>query len=214
MRGRLRQEDGFTLVELMMVTFMMTIVIVVFTSVFENLNEGVARQQERSRANDEARLAIEQLDREIRSGNVLYDPEDDDPQFYTFRIHSQANATTRTSSPYADPVSGATCVQWWINGDQELVRRVWQPGVANPAVSDWRVVAEHVVNRVPGIDVPAFTVPDPDSLRTVAVTLMVDVDTSETVSRPVRIETSLTGRNTTLGSSQAVCGSVPSPVPT
>jgi prepilin-type N-terminal cleavage/methylation domain-containing protein len=209
MRGRLRQEDGFTLVELMMVMFMMTIVIVIFTSVFENVNVGVARQQERSRANDEARLAIEQLDREIRSGNVLYDPEDDDPQFYTFRIHSQANASTRISTTYADAF-GATCVQWLINDDEELVRRFWKPG--DPAVvSDWRVVAEHVVNRTLATPVPAFSLDDDPirSSRTVVITLMVDADTTETVSRPVRIQTSLTGRNSTLGFSTSVCDPAP-----
>lgn len=209
MRRLLHGQDGFTLVELMIVMFMMSIVIVIFTSVFENVNEGVARQQERSRANDEARLAIEQLDREIRSGNVLYDPEDDVPAFYTFRIYSQANATTRDTSPYAD-VSGATCVQWLINDDEELTHRFWKPGDPS-VVSGWRVVAEHVVNRTLATPVPAFSLDEDPirSSRTVVVSLMVDADTSESVSRPVRIQTSLTGRNSTLGFSESVCDPAP-----
>jgi hypothetical protein len=197
----------------MIVMFMMTIVIVIFTTVFENLNQGVATQQERSRANDEARLAIEQLDREIRSGNVLYDPATEvspyEP-FFTFRIYSQANATTRqvSLSSYTDP-SGATCVQWLINDDEELVNRFWKPGDPS-VVSDWRVVADHVVNRTLATSVPAFTL-DADSSRTVVIVLMVDADTNESVSRPVRIETSLTGRNSTLGFSPNTCDPPPAP---
>jgi hypothetical protein len=190
--------------------FMMSIVIVIFTSVFENVNEGVARQQERSRANDEARLAIEQLDREIRSGNVLYNPATETEPFFSFRIYSQANATTRqVSSSYTDP-SGATCVQWLINDDEELVNRFWKPGDTS-LVSDWRVVAEHVVNRTLATPVPAFSLDDDPirSSRTVVITLMVDENTTETVSRPVRIETSLTGRNSTLGFSESTCDPPP-----
>jgi type II secretory pathway pseudopilin PulG len=207
MKGLFRREDGFTLVELMIVVFMMTIVVVVFTSIFENVNEGVARQRDRSVANDEARLAIEQLDREIRSGNVLHDPASEAVPYYGFRIYSQANATTRGSSAYAD-ATGATCVQWLLNDDEELVRRFWLPGDPT-VVSDWRVLASHVVNRTLATPVPAFSLDPASSSRTVVVTLMLDADTAETVSRPVRITTSLTGRNTTLGFSETVCDPAP-----
>jgi len=210
MRTRFRRQDGFTLVELMITMTMMVVVAVIFLTVFESLNRGVASQTERSQANDQARLAIEHLDREIRSGNVVYDPADEALAFFSFRIYSQANATTRDegSSPYADPDSGATCVQWMINDDRELIRRVWLPN--DPTVaSDWRVFATDIVNRVSGIDQPAFSVPDPDAPGTVEVTLMVDADTEEAVSRPVRIETSLTGRNTTLGLLTTACDPPP-----
>jgi type II secretory pathway pseudopilin PulG len=195
-------------VELMITMTMMVVVAVIFLTVFESLNRGVASQTERSQANDQARQAIEHLDREIRSGNVVYDPADEALAFFSFRIYSQANATTRLgSSPYADS-GGATCVQWMINDDRELIRRVWLPN--DPTVaSDWRVFATDIVNRVSGIDQPAFSVPDPDAPGTVEVTLMVDADTEEVVSRPVRIETSLTGRNTTLGLPTTACDPPP-----
>lgn len=207
MKALIRDQGGFTLVELMIVMFMMTIVVVVFTSVFENVNEGVARQRDRSIANDQARLAIEHLDREIRSGNVMYDPATETVPYYSFRIYSQANATTRGSSGFSD-ATGATCVQWLINDDEELVRRFWKPGDPT-VVGDWWILAENVVNRTLATPVPAFTVPDPDAARTVVVTLMLDTDTAETVSSPVRIQTSLTGRNTTLGIPTTTCDPAP-----
>lgn len=209
MLARLRAENGFTVVEVIIVLFMMTIVVLVFTSIFENVNKGVARQQQRSRANDEARLAIEQLDREIRSGNVLYDPATEDEPYFGFRIYSQANASTRVSSTYAD-AGGSTCVQWLINDQEELLRRFWKPG-DTAVVSDWSVLAEHVVNKTLSPTVPAFAL-DPDPIRasrTVVVTLMLDADTEETASRPVRIQTSLTGRNSTLGFPVTVCDPAP-----
>jgi type II secretory pathway pseudopilin PulG len=203
MSSSLREEAGFTLVELMITMAMMVMVVVVFLSVFWNVNQGVATQRERSIANDQARLAIENLDREIRSGNVIYDPAVEDEPGYGFRIYSQSNAPTRSSSIYTN-AQGFTCVEWAINDDEELVRRFWKPGT--PTVfADWRVLAENVVNKVPGIDQPAFTVDTVNAPRTVVITLMVDTDTAETVSRPVRIQTSITGRNTTVGFPSTVC---------
>lgn len=201
-----REEAGFTLVELMITMAMMVMVVAVFLSVFWNLNQGVAVQRERTIANDQARLAIETLDREIRSGNVIYDPAAEDEPGYGFRIYSQSNAPTRTSA-YTN-ADGFTCVEWLINDDQELVRRFWKPG--DPTVfTDWRILAENVVNRVSGIDQPAFVVDTVNAPRTVVVTLMVDTDTSEAISRPVRIQTSLTGRNTTVGFPSTVCDPAP-----
>ena len=204
MSRTLREEGGFTLVELMITMAMMVMVVVVFLSVFWNVNQGVATQRERSIANDQARLAIENLDREIRSGNVIYDPAAEDLPGYGFRIYSQSNAPSRTSGSIYTNSQGFSCVEWVINDDRQLARRFWKPGV--PTVfSSWRVLAENVVNRVDGIEVPAFTVDTVNAPRTVVVTLMVDTDTDEIVSRPVRIQTSITGRNTTVGIPSAVC---------
>ena len=201
-------ERGFTLPELMITVSMLVIVVATFLGVLENINTAVGRQQDRSISNDDARLAIERLDREIRSGNVLYNPEDEAEPFYSFRIYTQANATTRTPS--------FQCVQWLIQ-DRELLRRFWPPGEPEN-VSGWTVVAENIVNADPGVQVPAFTLDLPADTdnpagskggRTVDIVLIVDSTPDDATNNAVRIETSLTGRNTSFGFPVDVCEPAP-----
>jgi len=60
-----------TLVELVVAMSILGVVLLVFTSVLASVQRGVVRQDNLSRTLDSARLAIQQLDRELRSGNVL-----------------------------------------------------------------------------------------------------------------------------------------------
>jgi hypothetical protein len=165
--------------------------------VLESVNTNVVRQQERSEINDNLRLAVEQLDREIRSGNVLYDPALESPSFYSLRVYTQSNA----------PTAGFRCIQWRIE-DRQLIRREWPPGDPG-SVSGWRVIAEDVVNRE--LNEHAFTLdPDPAKAgRTVEVTLVVDDDLTDADTSPVRIQTSLTGRNTSFDFPLNVCEPAP-----
>ena len=201
MLDRLRREEGMTITEVAVVLAMLLVVLGAFLTVLDSVNKGVVAQQERSTMNDEARLAIERLDREVRSGNVLYDPAAEVPANYSLRIYTQANATTRTPA--------FTCVQWKIE-DRQLVRRSWPPG--NPgAVSEWLLLADEIVNRELTPAVPAFAL-DPDPAkdgRTVDIMFMVDADPDDITTRPVRIQTSLTGRNTSFGAASDACSPIP-----
>src|SRR5213594_4125494 len=103
-----------TLLELMMV-------LVILGTVMSGVQRAVNRQSDRSQSNDQARLAIEELDKEIRSGNVLYDPSltgqpwSDDPgngiyPNMALLVYTQTNAVTRNP--------GNKCVQWRIVNGQ------------------------------------------------------------------------------------------------
>lgn len=192
-------EGGYSMIELVITMTMLLLVFATLLGVLDSVNRGVARQQDRSISNDQARLAVEQLDREIRSGNVLYDPDDEVSGNYSLRIYTQANATTRTPA--------FQCVQWLIE-DQKLIRRSWPPGEPE-AVGDWRTIAENVVNVLEGQ--PAFAL-DPDADkggRTVDIVLLINSTPDDPTNRTVRIETSLTGRNTSFGFPEDVCDPVP-----
>ena len=76
-RRRLRSQAGFTLVEMLIAMSLLTIVMVVFLSALMTSQTTVNRSTVRSVSNDQSRLAIQELDKEIRSGNVLYDPAND-----------------------------------------------------------------------------------------------------------------------------------------
>jgi type II secretory pathway component PulJ len=201
-----------SLMEVVVTVSLLTVVLSVFFGVVVSVQSALTRQIDRSRSNDQARLAVEQLDREIRSGNVLYDPTlgescqppspvancvsiDASHGIYpgmSLMIYTQANAPTR----------GQRCVQWRVQSGK-LQRRDWSIG-ATPATS-WRIVADHLAN-VTGTS-PAFTV-DP-AKRIVSVTLLVNQNAAH--GSTVRLDTNVQGRNTVYGG-PPVCDPTP-PLP-
>jgi prepilin-type N-terminal cleavage/methylation domain-containing protein len=218
-RRGLRAQEGMTLLELMIAIALLGIVVPILVTTLVSVQTSVGREQDRSLTNDQARLAIEELDKEIRSGNLLYDPKDETPSYMSLRVYTQTNASTRTP--------GNRCVQWRIvNG--ELQRRDWSiTWRTDGVVSPWRVVADHVVNQTVAPAVPAFQLdPDPskgyscvancgDSApgndryagRALVVTLVVNQNAES--GNDVRIQSTITGRNTQYGYPVSVCDDVP-----
>jgi len=209
-----------TLVELMVVLSILSIVLVIFGTVMAGVQRAVNRQTDRSGNNDQARLAIEEMDKEIRSGNVLYDPSlsgcaptpcpwsDDAPnQIYpgmALLIYTQTNAVTRNP--------GNRCVQWRIVGGQ-LQRRDWTTTwQTDGIVSGWRLIADSIVNQpsppTPPAS-PAFALdPDPNKGgRTIVVTFLVNQNAKS--GSNVKIQASISGRNTEYGYPSNVCSTLP-----
>lgn len=199
-----------TLVELLVAMSVLGFVMLVFTNVLASVQRGVVVQENLSRTLDQARLAVEQLDREIRSGNVLYDPALENNGLtscsgclpgYTLRVYTQSNADTR---------GGYQCALWQVDDQQRLLTRRWPPGDPG-AATGWLVVATGVVNRSLSPAEPAFTI-ETDPLkgdRTVNIAIAANEDLSNRPSQTVRIETSLTGRNTSYDYPTNVCAAVP-----
>lgn len=210
-----------TLVEMLIAMAVLGIIVPIFLTSLISVQTRVGRQTDRSLTNDQARLAVEQLDREIRSGNLLYDPKDETPAYMSLRVYTQTNASTRTP--------GNRCVQWRIVGGQ-LQRRDWSiTWRTDGVVSGWRVVADHLVNQTVSPAVPVFKL-DPDPAkgytcvancsdpnpanrryagRSLVVTLLVNEDASS--GQNVRLQSSITGRNTQYGYPVSVCDDIPPP---
>jgi type II secretory pathway pseudopilin PulG len=197
-----------TLAELLVAMFVMGIAMMIFSSVLASVQRGVVAQESLNRTLESARLAVQQLDREIRSGNVLYDPALEnngqpsctgcEPGF-TLRIATQSNADTR---------GGHTCVLWQIDDQQRLLTRRWPPNVPADATA-WRVVATGLVNRALGE--AAFAI-DTDPLkggRTLNITLALNQDLEDRPGQTVRIRAALTGRNTSYDYPTNVCSTTP-----
>lgn len=205
-----RDEAGMTLVELMVATMILGIVMLVFTSVFASVQQGVVRQNNLSLTLDQGRLAVQQLDRELRSGNVLYDPALENngqtscsgcQPSYTLRVYTQSNADTRGTF---------MCTLWQIDSNQQLLTRQWPPNDPTNAGA-WRVVATGVVNRTVG-STPAFAL-DSDPLkgsRTLNVTLALNNDYTNFPTQTEYLQEALTGRNTSYGYPTNVCAATPS----
>ena len=202
-----RSEAGYTIIEMSIGMLILGLVVSAFMGALFSVQRSFGRQSDRSQSNDQVRLAVEQIDREVRSGNLLYDPhlENDPPNgIYpnmALRIYTQTNARTR------DP--GNRCVQWRIL-DGELQSRSWTiTWRIDGLVTPWRVIADHVVNQTDVPQVPAFAL-DPESTkgsRTLIVTILVNEKAGS--GEDVRIQASVTGRNTEYGYPSDICIDIP-----
>jgi len=197
-------ETGMTLIEVAWTIALLLVVVGIFLSVLASVQSTVARQERRSRANDRVRLAVQQLDREVRSGNVFRDPaaEPTNPGRgqvgggMGLRIYTQANADTR---------GGSRCVQWRIK-EGRLERRDWTTSWRTDGqVSGWRVVTDGIVNSV---GTPAFDLDSSSTYggRILNVTFVVNPGAGDS---DVVVRVSITGRNTQFGYPMWVCDDIP-----
>jgi len=195
-----------TLVELIVAMGILSIVMLVLTTTLSSIQRAVVEEDVRIRLNDQARLALQSIDRLVRSGNILYDPVDEsgnDPYDagatgYLFRIYTQAEQSA---------TQDARCALWLVNDDQQLIYRTW-PILDPDAASDWLVVADGIVNR--DLAAPAFTL-DPAG-RTIAVKFHVNPDLAKRPQATQVMEASLTGRNTSFGYPIQLCSDLPDPL--
>jgi prepilin-type N-terminal cleavage/methylation domain-containing protein len=205
-RSRRGDERGMTLVELCVAMAILSIVMLVMTTTLSSIQRAVVEEDVRIRLNDQARLAIQSIDRLVRSGNILYDPVDEtgnDPYSatatgYLFRIYTQAQQTSGQA---------ARCALWLVNDNQQLLYRTW-PTLKPEEASNWTVVIDGIVNRELGE--PPFTL---DSAgRTIAVEFKVNPDLAHRPQATQLVEASLTGRNTSFGYPIQLCSELPNPL--
>jgi prepilin-type N-terminal cleavage/methylation domain-containing protein len=216
---RLRGEQGMSLAELLVAMSIMSIVVVAFASVLSIVQKGVSRQDSLSETLNQTRLAVQELDREMRSGNVLYDPSLENAAAgvsgkiascsgclpgYTLRVYTQSNANSRAVAGS----NGYRCVLWKIANQQVMTR--WWPPLDPSSPSGWRVVATGIVNQ--SLSLPAFTL-DQDPLklgRTLNVLYAANENLARYPTQTARVQASLTGRNTSYGYPANVCLQTPS----
>jgi prepilin-type N-terminal cleavage/methylation domain-containing protein len=205
-RSRWGDERGMTLVELVVAMAILSIVMLVMTTTLSSIQRAVVEEDVRIRLNDQARLAIQSIDRLVRSGNILYDPVDEtgnDPYSatatgYLFRIYTQAKQSSGQD---------ARCALWLVNDDQQLLYRTW-PVLSPEDATDWTVVVDGVVNRELGE--PPFTLDAAG--RTIAVEFKVNPDLAHRPQATQLVEASLTGRNTSFGYPIQLCSELPDPL--
>jgi prepilin-type N-terminal cleavage/methylation domain-containing protein len=203
LRDRLRGEAGVTLPELVVAMSILAVVLLVFTSTLATVQNVVVRENARSELNNNARLALQTIDRNVRSGNLLYDPASEagnDPYDalatgYMLRVYTQAKH---------QPVDEPRCALWLIDDQQQLKYR-WWPALDPDSATDWRVVATAVVNR--DLSEPAFTLGGDG--RTINVEFLVNANLASEPDATQAFEASLTGRNTSFGYPVNVCEDLP-----
>lgn len=197
MRQLLQADRGLTLVEIAIAGLVSAVLFGAVAAILVTVQGAVNDEQERSTGNDQVRLAVEQLDRELRSATMIYRI---DPHVLL--------AATRSN----EPTAGRRCVQWRVQ-DGKLERRAWPIG--NPsAASGWRVVAEHIVNRESSINETTFELvgpTTPDGGATVEIAILANENLDGDPGATVGLETTIHGRNVPAGPSATPAPNPPVP---
>ncbi len=227
-KSRFRAGDsGMTLAELLVTMAIFGVLMAIVMSVMINLTYMSKDSLARSQAIAEARLGLSQIDRQVRSGNVILNPEDEDevtsgvPRFFSMRIYTQENDNPQ-------------CAQWRVidhDGDKygDLEFRTWDPRY--PVVEDvqpWSAVAHNLVampSEPPesAADIklndvttwPPFWVNAGASGNTAAqsvrITLRVKDPSERSEALPTTVTTTVTGRNTVYSGATVGCSEAPPP---
>ncbi len=224
-RRALSSDEGMTLVELLVSMIVFAILMAITTAVMIDLMYMSRENLGRVNATENGRLGLSQIDRQVRSGNVILDPSLETASgsgvapYYSMRIYTQEGGTPK-------------CAQWRVidadgDGFGSLEYRQWSPNYpTDPDVQEWGVVAHD-------LQVTPFVTPDPADPTTwppfwkdpttaiasggatvaqnVRITLHVKTPEMREEAKPVTISSVVTGRNTVLGYSESNCSIIPAP---
>ncbi|MBV8984800.1 MAG: type II secretion system protein [Acidimicrobiia bacterium] len=212
---RRADQAGFTLVETLIASALLGVVLTMCYAFLASMQMEVGRVDSRQQSNDQATLAAHELDREVRSGNVLYDPTQEGsnagtspdgsaiPPGFSVRIYTQANGIQR-------------CVQWRVVDTGVLQKRSWADQWENDPstlVSGWRTVATGIVNPT---SQPPFSLDSSAGDATKSVSRLVDVDfvanANSTLGASAEVQLSVAGRNTEyFPTNSGLCSDIPTP---
>lgn len=220
LRKLVTDESGMTLIELSVVVALLGVVVAAVLSVMYSAQSNLEREVSRSTSNDNIRLAVESIDREIRSGQVLYDPQSASNSYTTgSQGDVQPGWSIRIYTRSQHSTSGGTapkCVQWRITSGHVtglkaglLQERNWDPTDPASTVSGWRIVATGISNITDSPSVPAFTLPSPN-----LVNIDLRADDQASKGSEVQVVQSVSGRNTIFNTNSSICGPAsPAPAP-
>lgn len=204
-------DAGLTLIELLVSMTIFTVVAALSTQGTLMIAESVRRNTSTTQSIAEVRLALGSIEREVRSGNAVFNPVDEAAenaacQTYgltggsCLRVNTQVNGVRR-------------CVQWQVMPDSgaagpALLRtRTYSPAWQTDGdLGTWRTAARRL--QLPTTASPPFQRPDASTAygtRLIDVTLIAAGN-----GRPVTLTSALTGRNTTYGSGSSQCTPGPS----
>ena len=217
-----RRDAGWTLVELIVSMSIFGGLLAIVFSVLVTLSLQTKDNLARTRAVDQTQIGLMQIDRQVRSGNVIADPANEGlalsgvEPYYALRVYTQTDGVYQ-------------CVQWRVRYPSGssfgvLEYRSWKPTwQATGGVEAWTAVARNIV-RPPTTTVvasdpstwPPFFVQAADaetssSAQTIRVTLRVKDPAQRASSAPATVSSTLTGRNTIFGYPADTCTPVPAP---
>lgn len=204
-RPRRNDDGGFSLLELLVVmgifAGLLTIVFSVLLTVQQQTRDSLGRNAQ----TQQAKLGLSQIDRQVRSGNVLTVPGD---------VLAEAGELPRSLRVYTQTDGVRRCVQWQVN-EGTLRFRSWDPTwneAGGGDVEAWQVVARELVDDAlidSGVAPDPFTRDSSVGSQDQSVTVRLWLQAEEADGRPVEVTTVLFGRNTVYGYPSDICSPVP-----
>lgn len=198
----IRPDTGLSLVELLVTMVMAGVIGTTAVLGITTLMRYQTAVDAREQAQQQAQLAVDQIASQVRSGNVLYQP-DDEGDSWSLLLYTQANGDQK-------------CVEWDFDKSAQTLRsRSWVPtwndnGFVDPGeVTEWRTIASGLINGTLSPQILPFSVPEaaPFGERLLTVDLRLGVDSSLPAGLPVSM--SVTGRNTQYNYGTDLCGAKP-----
>jgi competence protein ComGC len=227
MRQRLiRSSAGTTMVELLVSMVVFSIAMGMIYAVIIKASSITKEGQSSADAVSEVRIALAQIDRQVRSGNVLYSPANE-PAALASCTASGTNAGT-CMRVYTQANGAERCVQWQVlretdagmplssapSAQRALLRsRSWSPRWQTDGIySTWAVQARGLAPSSPTTQ-PPFALSSLSGTSNASSSRLLDVQFQALPSRTgagnVVIAASLSGRNTNYGYDAGLC--VPAP---
>ena len=209
-----RRDSGYSLVEMIVAMSIFTGLLVVVFTVLVQVTRQTSDNMARTRQVEQLRVGLMQIDRQVRSGNVISDPALEtvagsgvEPG-YSLRVYTQADGVFQ-------------CAQWRVVFDGStqgrLEYRSWDPAWQSTGlVEPWRVVARDLVDQ--RASDPAAAAPFSNQVagggseaQAVRVTLWLKDAKSDARSKAATVSSVLTGRNTVFGYPADECSTIPAP---
>ena len=218
LRRARRDEGGFTLVELLVSMTIFSVLMAIILSLMITMMNQAKDNLGRQRAVEQARLGLSQIDRQIRSGNLILDPaldgiaESGVPANYSLRIYTQEGGEDK-------------CVQWRVifsggSAFGQLEYREWSP-TDTSTVTNWGRVASNLVEPTASFSptdpqswLPFWvdtTLPTGTDAQNIRITLRLNDPDAQAGAKPQVITSVVTGRNTVFGYPSLTCSTVPTP---
>lgn len=186
--ARLRDDDGLTLTEVMISVLLLTIVGIVFTSVMASSLQATEDLAGAARSNDEMRLVVQTIDRELRGAERICEPKPgNDGDVLEFRTRAFAGTP---------PPSGYRDVSYRLSPDAGGNLTILEKSIDGGAT--WRTIVEHVQNDDLGVSLftnqgnAATALPSQGKVITVEV--WIDEDLNDNIGARVTT-TEIAGRN-------------------
>ena len=209
-RARRAGDDGITLVETLVTMAVFSIAVVVVFQALITVQRQTGDLESTANAVSQTRLALAQIDKQVRSGNVLYSPADEPVGLpsCTAPVGTTSGTCMRV---YTQTNGPQKCVQWQLleevagSGVAILRSRSWTLDLTT--VSGWGTVARGLNYTTTPFTLQGGT--------TIYKSRLLDVRLEALDPRraapPVVIDSSLSGRNTNYGYDVGLCSPVPAP---
>jgi len=202
MRSRERllrdREAGLTLVELLVSMAVFSVLIVISIALYMMMIRNTTAETQRGTANDQVRLAVWDIERQVRSGNVLYNPSTDSKGNPIVLVYTQANGIEQ-------------CVEWRYDvAAQALETRSWSTTyLLDGRVSHWQTVAINIVNDITKPNQAPFVLNGAAGYGGRLLDLHFFARGGSNGGQPAEITASIAGRNTSYGYSPNLCLPIP-----